>query len=73
VRPVLQVVHRARSGQLRHKAPKVAIRVRLSATACPAGQVTVPRCSSTVKSSTVNPPLTGTGSGLGLITARWPA
>ena len=69
LRPVLQVVHRRRSGQLRHKTPKVATRVRLSATACPAGQVTVPCRSSTVKSSTVNPPLTGACSGLGLITA----
>jgi hypothetical protein len=48
----LQVVHRARSGQSRHKTPNVATRVRLSATVCPAGQVTVLACSSTVKSST---------------------
>ena len=73
MRPVLQVVHRSRSGQSRQATPKVAMRVRLSATVCPAGQVTVPACSSTVKSSTVNPPSTGACSGLGLITAAWPA
>ena len=39
----------------------------------PAGQVTVPLSSLTVKSSTVNPPSTGACIGLGLITASWPA
>ena len=39
----------------------------------PAGQVTAPACSSTVKSSTVNPPGTAAGSGPGLITAWCPA
>ncbi len=66
LRPVLQVVQRARSGQSRHSAPKVATRVRLKATVCPAGQVTVPRCSSTVKSSAVKPALDGRARRLGL-------
>ena len=39
----------------------------------PLGQVTVPACSSTVKSSMVNPPATAGRSGLGLMTAVWPA
>ncbi|MHB1592804.1 MAG: hypothetical protein ACYCO9_00335 [Streptosporangiaceae bacterium] len=46
MRPVWQVVRRARGGQSRPATPTVAIRVRLSATVCPAGQVTVPACSS---------------------------
>ena len=37
LRPVLLVVHRERSGQSRHKAPKVATQVRLSGTMFPAG------------------------------------
>jgi hypothetical protein len=65
--------HRWRSGQSRQAAPKVAIRVRLSATVRPAGQVTVPACSPAAKSSTVSPPATGACSGLGLITAACPA
>jgi hypothetical protein len=47
----------------------VATRVRLIGRVLPAGQVTVPAVSSTVKSSMVNPPGTGAGSGFGLITA----
>ena len=39
----------------------------------PAGQVTVPLCSSTAKSSAVNPPSTAACIGSGLITARWAA
>jgi hypothetical protein len=39
---------------------------------CPAGQVTTPAASSTVKSSTVNPPATAGATGLGLITAWSP-
>jgi len=41
--------------------------------ACLAGQVTVPACSSMVKSSMVNPPGTAGRSGPGLITVSWPA
>ena len=40
MRPVLQVVHRSRSGQSRQATPKVAMRVRLSCATCPAGRVT---------------------------------
>ena len=39
---------------------------------CPAGQVTTPAASSTVNSSTVNPPATAGATGLGLITAWSP-
>jgi len=69
----LDVVHRARSGQVPQAAPKMTLRVGVTGRVMPAGQVTVPACSSTVKSSTVNPPGTAGCSGLGLITARCPA
>jgi hypothetical protein len=59
--------------QPRRDGRAVATRVRLKATVCPAGQVTMPACSSTVKSSMVSPPCTGACSGLGLITAWCPA
>ncbi len=66
LRPVLDLVHRSRRGQSRHSAPKVATRVfSLIGRVLPAGQLTVPACSSTVKSSTVNPPSTGACSGFG--------
>ena len=68
------VVQRARSGQPRQAAPKVtALRSRVIGRVSPAGQVTVPAASSTVKSSRVNPPGTGGRSGHGLITAVCPA
>src|SRR6266498_2968954 len=51
----------------------VVIPVMLIGRAWPVGQVTVPARSSTVKSSTVNPPTTAACSGLGLITAVCPA
>jgi hypothetical protein len=66
-RPVLAVVQRARSGQSAHSLPKVTVRFALIGRVCPAGQVTVPVCSSMVNSSGVNPPGTAGVSGLGLI------
>jgi hypothetical protein len=65
----LEVVHPLRSGQARHSAPKVATPVVLIGRVMALGQVTVPAASSTVKSSTVNPPATAGCSGLGLSTA----
>ena len=49
-------------------APKVIVRVLVIDRVRPAGQVTVPACSSMVKSSMVNPPGTAGPSGPGLIT-----
>jgi hypothetical protein len=63
------MVHRSRREQSRHSAPKVATLVWLIGRVLPAGQVTVPAGSSTVTSSTVNPPSTGARSGFGLIMA----
>ena len=67
------MVHRARSGQVRQAAPKTTWRAGGIVRVTPAGQVTVPACSSTVKSSRVNPPGTAGWTGLGLITAWCPA
>jgi hypothetical protein len=66
-------VHRSRSGQLPQAAPKMTLRVGVISRVRPAGQVTAPACSSTVKSSMVNPPATAGCTGLGLITAWCPA
>ena len=71
-RPSLAVVHRARSGQSAHTAPKVTVRFGLMVRVCPPGQVTVPACSSMAKSSRVNPPGTAGSSGLALITVSCP-
>lgn len=73
VRPDLEAVHRSRSGQARQAAPKITLRAGVIARVTPAGQVTVPDCSSTVKWSTVKPAGTAGRTGLGLITARCPA
>jgi hypothetical protein len=56
VRPDLEAVHRARRGQALQAAPKITWRAGVIARVTPAGQVTVPARSSTVKSSVVNPP-----------------
>ncbi len=69
---VMMVVHRWRSGQPAHAAPKVTVRVLVIWRECPAGQVTVPCCSSMVKSR-VNPPSTAGRSDFGLITVSCPA
>jgi hypothetical protein len=53
----------------RQAAPKVTLRRAVMRRVTPAGQVTVPAASSTVKSSRVNPPSTAGLSGLGLMTA----
>jgi hypothetical protein len=50
--PSLAVVHLGRSGQLAQAAPKAAVWFWLIGRVTSAGQVTVPLCSSTVKSST---------------------
>ncbi len=73
VRPSLAAVHRAHSGQLRPAAPKTAWRAGVRVRVVPAGQVTVPAASSTVKSSMVNAPATAGRSGPGLLTAVCPA
>ena len=67
-RPSLAVVHQGRSGQPAQAAPKATARAGLIGRVMPAGQVTVPACSSMVKSSAVNPPGTAGRSGPGLIT-----
>jgi hypothetical protein len=72
-RPVLAVVHRARSGQSAHSFPKVTVRDLVIGRVCLPGQVTVPRSSSIVKSSMVNPSGTAGCTGLGLITVSCPA
>ena len=46
VRPLTAVVHRARSGQSRQAAPKVAFRAPVSRRVTPLGQVSVPAWSS---------------------------
>ena len=66
-------MQRERSGQVRQAAPKTTWRDGGMVRVIPAGQVTVPACSSTAKSSRVNPPSTAGCTGLGLITARCPA
>jgi hypothetical protein len=50
-RPSLAVVHRWRSGQPAHAAPKVTVRAGLIGRVTPAGQVTVPWSSLMAKSS----------------------
>jgi len=72
-RPSLAVVHLARSGQPAQAAPKVTVLVLVSGRVTPAGQVTAPACSSTAKSSMVNPPGTAGRSGPGLMTVPCPA
>ena len=72
-RPVLLLVHRARSGHPRQAAPKVTLRLVVIRRVTPFGQVTVPAASSTVNSSRVNPPATAGRSGIGLITGVCPA
>ena len=72
-RPLVLAVHRARRGQSRQGAPNVAVPLAVICRVCPAGQVTVPVVVSMVKSSAVNPPGTAGRSGIGLITAVWPA
>ena len=67
VRPLAEVVHRSRSGQSRQATPNTTCRAVVIRRVSPAGQVAVPASSSTVKSSTVNPPGTGGRSGIGLI------
>jgi hypothetical protein len=69
-RPSLAVVHRWRSEQPAHAAPKVTVRAGLICRVTPAGQVTVPWPSSMVKSSAVNPPGTAGRSGPGLMGYR---
>ena len=71
------VVHRARSGQSRQAAPKMALRVGVIGRVTPFGQVTVPGWSAvgstTVNSSRVNPPSTAGRSGHGLMIGMCPA
>ena len=62
-------VHRLRSGQVRQAAPKITARRAVIRRVIPAGQVTVPAASSTVKSSAANPPSTAGLSGPGLMTS----
>ena len=64
---------RQRAGSRGTAHRKTTLRVLVMGRVCPAGQLTVAACSSTVKSSTVNPPVTAAGIGLGLITASCPA
>ncbi len=72
-RPFLAAVHLSRSGQPAQAAPKVTVRAGLIGRVTPAGQVTVPASSLTVKSSRVNPPGTAGYSGLGLMMVSCPA
>jgi hypothetical protein len=65
----LDVVHRSRNGQAPQAAPKMTWRAGVIRRVMPARQVTIPACSSTVKSSMVNPPATAGCADLGLITA----
>jgi hypothetical protein len=58
-----------RQRQPRQAAPKVTVRRTVIGRVSPFGQRIVPACSSTVKSSMVNPPGTAGRSGAGLITA----
>src|SRR5665647_2888398 len=59
LRPLAEVVHRARSGQVAQIAPNVARPAVLIGRVTSAGQVAVRAVWSTVKSSMVNPPVTG--------------
>jgi len=66
-------VQRARKGQARQATPKVTCRLVLIGRVMPLGQVAVPACSSTQKSSTVNPPATPVLTGHGLTSGTSPA
>src|SRR5665648_875991 len=73
LRPLVEVVHRARSGQVAQIAPNVARPAVLIGRVTSAGQVAVRAVWSTVKSSMVSPPVTGRWIGIGLIRATRPA
>ena len=72
VRPVCAVVHRAANGQPAQRALKFAAPEALIGTVLPAGQVIVRAVRSTVKSSTVNPPVTALCVGHGLMSTSCP-
>ena len=73
LRPLLAVVHCAAKGHERQYLWNEAPPLGRMATVWVAGQVTVRSSKSIVKSSLVKPPGTGVRSGIGLMTATWPA
>ena len=66
-------MHRSRSGQPRHFAPKVALPRELIRVVIPFGHVIVAAVVLTVKSSMLNPSGIAGCDGTGLIVAVWPS